>query len=41
MSMILVVVFVLGYIAIASEEFIKVNKAATALLTGEIGRAHV
>ena len=32
--MILVVVFVLGYIAIASEEFVKVNKAATALLTG-------
>ena len=32
--MILVLAFVLGYVVIASEYFVKVNKAATALLMG-------
>ena len=36
MNMLMAVVFMLGYICIASEHFIKVNKAATALLTGVI-----
>jgi Na+/H+ antiporter NhaD/arsenite permease-like protein len=34
MNSALIVVFIAGYAAIASEHFIKVNKAATALLTG-------
>jgi len=34
MNQLLVVVFVLGYIAIATEHLIKINKAAVALLTG-------
>ncbi|MCG3165256.1 MAG: Na(+)/H(+) antiporter NhaD [Bacteroidia bacterium] len=34
MSILLITVFVLGYIAIASEHTIKINKAATALITG-------
>jgi Na+/H+ antiporter NhaD/arsenite permease-like protein len=34
MNIALITVFMLGYMAIASEHFIKVNKAATALLTG-------
>ena len=34
MNEILIIVFILGYVAIASENFIKINKAAIALLTG-------
>jgi Na+/H+ antiporter NhaD/arsenite permease-like protein len=34
MTILLISVFVLGYIAIASEHLIKINKAATALITG-------
>ena len=30
----IVIIFILGYLAIATEHFIKINKAATALLTG-------
>lgn len=34
MEILLVIIFVVGYFAIASEHFIKLNKAASALLTG-------
>ncbi|MBK5283849.1 MAG: sodium:proton antiporter NhaD [Bacteroidia bacterium] len=34
MTALIISIFVLGYIAIASEHFIKINKAATALVTG-------
>ncbi len=34
MEILLVVIFIVGYFAIASEHFIKLNKAASALLTG-------
>ena len=34
MENIIVIIFILGYLAIATEHFIKINKAATALLTG-------
>jgi Na+/H+ antiporter NhaD/arsenite permease-like protein len=34
MTSLLIVVFVIGYIAIASEHLIRINKAATALITG-------
>ena len=34
MNQIIVTIFVLGYIAIATEHLIKINKAAVALLTG-------
>ncbi len=34
MTIIIISIFILGYIAIATEHFIKVNKAASALLTG-------
>jgi len=36
MNIALITVFIIGYTAIASEHFIKVNKAATALLTGVV-----
>jgi Na+/H+ antiporter NhaD/arsenite permease-like protein len=34
MTALIIIIFVLGYIAIASEHTIKINKAATALITG-------
>lgn len=34
MTFFIIIIFILGYIAIATEHFIKINKAATALLTG-------
>jgi Na+/H+ antiporter NhaD/arsenite permease-like protein len=34
MTVLIIIIFILGYIAIASEHFIKINKAATALVTG-------
>jgi Na+/H+ antiporter NhaD/arsenite permease-like protein len=34
MTLLIAVVFVLGYLLIATEHFVKINKAATALLTG-------
>ena len=34
MSVIIIVIFVIGYIAIATEHSIKINKSASALLTG-------
>lgn len=34
MSLVIVIIFIIGYFAIAGEHFIKVNKAASALLTG-------
>ena len=34
MENIIVIIFIIGYLAIATEHFIKINKAATALLTG-------
>lgn len=34
MTLIIIIVFLLGYIAIATEHLIKINKAASALLTG-------
>lgn len=34
MTLFIIIIFVLGYIAIATEHSIKINKAATALLTG-------
>jgi Na+/H+ antiporter NhaD/arsenite permease-like protein len=34
MEVLIITIFVLGYIAIATEHFIKINKAATAIVTG-------
>ena len=34
MNVLLIFIFIAGYLAIASEHVIKINKAATALLTG-------
>jgi Na+/H+ antiporter NhaD/arsenite permease-like protein len=34
MTGLIIIIFILGYIAIAAEHFIKINKAATALVTG-------
>jgi NhaD family Na+/H+ antiporter len=34
MTIIILIIFVIGYLAIAFEDFIKINKTATALLTG-------
>ena len=34
MNLLLILIFVAGYFAIAAEHAIKINKAATALLTG-------
>ncbi|MCB0735369.1 MAG: sodium:proton antiporter, partial [Bacteroidetes bacterium] len=34
MSLLIIVVFVLGYVAIATEHTIKIDKAASALITG-------
>ena len=37
----MIIVFVLGYIAIALEHPLKIDKAATALIIGGLGKARV